>query len=64
MRELVRVRLGEHITVSVEFVPQDVWVGVYWRRRWALLSVWVCLLPCLPIHVERWVARELEEMPF
>jgi len=43
------------------FVPEDVWVGVYWRKylhhdpvfgqRW---DVWICLLPMLPLHVWWW----------
>jgi hypothetical protein len=44
------------------------WVGVYWHwpRSWRaslayldVLHVYVCLLPCLPLHVtvlERWPA--------
>lgn len=46
--------------LQLEFKPQDLWVGAYWRR--ALLErplkgwfyrydLWVCLLPCLPIHL-------------
>ncbi len=43
---------------------QDCWVGVYWKtstqagaaeRR---LDIWICLLPCLPIHVIRWSPRK------
>lgn len=45
--------------MRVEFVPRDMWVGVFWRHSDAITDsgpiraftdVWVCLLPCFPIH--------------
>jgi hypothetical protein len=53
------------VKVGLEFKPQDVWVGVYWKTtrefgaetgdpEQSLVCVrcdmWLCLLPCLPIH--------------
>jgi hypothetical protein len=35
----------------------DGWVGVFWDTmagptgKWATLNVWVCIVPCFPIHV-------------
>ena len=41
----------------LEAKKEDCWVGVFWRREqgdWgSTLDVWVCLLPCLPIHYIR-----------
>lgn len=41
--------------ISIEFKPQDLWIGAYWRRRaiqgHVEYTVWVCLLPCLPIVI-------------
>ena len=54
--------------IGLEWKPQDCWIGLFWRtdrvvggtvseydlvrRDW-----WLCLLPCLPIHVwARWAA--------
>jgi hypothetical protein len=34
--------------VSLEWKAEDLWVGAYWRQG----EAWVCLLPCLPIHIE------------
>ena len=44
--------------MQVKFVPQDFWVGLYWKsktiggfggaRRWKT-TVYLCLIPCLPI---------------
>jgi hypothetical protein len=40
------------ITLRVEWKVQDCWIGVFWRRVGLLgYDWWVCLLPCLPIHV-------------
>lgn len=51
----------------VEWKLEDCWVGVFWKRsppeRTLLLlglpslprvDVWICLLPCLPLHVWWW----------
>ena len=48
----------------LEWKPEDLWVGVFWKQdnsRDSLLvafpfafdryDLWLCLLPCLPIHV-------------
>lgn len=46
------------LNIRLEFKVQDLWVGAYWNvERYgsaAVLHVWVCLLPCLPIHIT-WV---------
>jgi hypothetical protein len=34
----------------LEWKPQDLWVGAFWRRCGNCIDLWVCLLPCLPIH--------------
>jgi hypothetical protein len=55
---------------AVEFKPQDLWVGLFWKRSadpcsyWdeerkrgvclapPRLDVWICFLPCLPLHLK------------
>lgn len=41
-------------SVRAEWVFEDAWLGVFWRREGRCLEVWVCLLPFLPLHFERW----------
>jgi len=36
--------------LQLEWKPQDLWIGVYWKNTPERLDVWVCLLPCLPLH--------------
>lgn len=51
------------LSAAFEFKLQDCWIGAYWKRiesssvscERVQVDVWVCLLPCLPLHVRlRW----------
>lgn len=45
------------------FEPRDLWVGVYWDKRWIyrpferdqpavwVLSIYICLLPVFPLKI-------------
>jgi hypothetical protein len=45
------------VKVRIEFKLQDMWVGVFWKRDVDFitdlreLNIWICLIPCLPIHI-------------
>jgi hypothetical protein len=53
----IRVAAGPF--VRLEFKPEDMWVGAFWRvlhfpsgnREW---NLWICLVPMLPIHIHWW----------
>lgn len=38
--------------IKLEFKLADAWIGAFWARKDNVLHVWICLLPCLPIHVQ------------
>ena len=39
-------------TIVLEFKLQDLWIGVFWKTNdIGLTDIWVCLFPCLPIHI-------------
>jgi hypothetical protein len=55
-------RIGR-LYVELEFIPQDFWVGMFWRRIMCstdegpqplATDIWLCLVPCLPIHLTYW----------
>lgn len=37
-----------------EFKPQDLWVGAFWKRIGNCVDLWICLLPCVPLHISWW----------
>lgn len=50
------------MNIRVKFEPRDLWIGVYWNVThrdllpsplWWRIDVYICLVPCLPIHF-RW----------
>jgi hypothetical protein len=47
------------LRIGLEFKLADMWVGIYWRRGCLELygqryDAWICVLPCLPVHVRWW----------
>ncbi len=36
--------------LQLEWKPQDLWIGVFWINNKFRVDIWVCLLPCLPLH--------------
>ncbi len=58
--------LGLSVRIRLEFKLVDFWVGAYWSTEHLdrlpptmadmerkVSHLWICLLPCLPIHVEK-----------
>lgn len=39
------------VRVRFEWKPQDLWIGAFWKRIGNCVDVWICLLPCVPLHV-------------
>lgn len=42
--------------VRLEFKLQDMWVGLFWKIAdtlylYRLYDFWLCIIPCLPIHI-------------
>ena len=36
--------------LRLEFKLQDFWVGLFWKNTPERLDIWICLIPCLPLH--------------
>jgi len=50
----------KRLKIRLEWKPQDLWIGVFWKQvgnrrdpaQWFVhFHVWICILPCLPVHV-------------
>lgn len=41
--------------VRLELKLQDMWIGVFWKHHKDGIDVYVCIIPCLPIHFETWI---------
>lgn len=41
-----------------EWKPADLWIGAYWKRIGNCVDLWLCLLPCIPLHLSWWWTRE------
>lgn len=37
-----------------EFKLADLWVGAFWRRTSNSVDVWICFVPCVPLHISWW----------
>ncbi len=49
MRIVVRVVKNWHWRIEIKWF--DCWIGVYWKRSIAGIDIYICLLPCIPIHI-------------
>lgn len=55
-RQLIRIWCNDTIGITLEFKLADLWVGVFWKNScslpgFELFHMWICIVPCLPIHV-------------
>lgn len=39
---------------QLEFKLADLWIGAFWKTSGHCFDLWVCLMPCLPIHFSAW----------
>lgn len=40
-------------STHVEWKMQDLWVGLFWKRTRQNFDLWLCFVPCLPLHISR-----------
>lgn len=48
-RPLTRWRTIRNVEWRLECKLVDLWVGAFWTQH----EMWICLLPCLPLHLKR-----------
>lgn len=67
-RRLVRFPEWRGLRITVEWKPADLWIGCYYDvarhgpapRIFAWWDAWICVIPCVPIHLH-YVARRIRE---
>lgn len=52
MKTLAHWQITNRHRLSFEFKLADLWLGAFYARKGDTLHVWVCILPCLPLHLE------------
>ena len=40
--------------VEFEWKPQDLWIGAFWKRQGQCIDLWICFVPCIPLHISWW----------
>lgn len=51
---MIRVYRHGSVWARFEFKLEDFWIGAFWRREAARWDIWVCLIPCFPLHLTWW----------
>lgn len=41
-----------------EWKVEDCWIGAFWRVEGTCTDLWICLVPCIPLHVSWWPTKE------
>jgi len=54
--EISKRRRGWHI--GFEFKPRNLCIGAYWKRIGNCVDLWICLMPCVPLHISWWWTME------
>ncbi len=51
---------SQEMKAKLEFKLQDLWIGAFWKRDHtnSIQHLWICLVPCLPLHIQWKCDRE------
>lgn len=55
--------------IRFEFKIEDFWIGAFWKRTGGMgmeyVDIWICLIPCVPLHLTRarWRIGEEHQIP-
>jgi hypothetical protein len=55
-------RTGDGFRIGLEFKAADLWIGAFWKRDGIWWHLWVCLVPCFPLHLT-WMTRKRLGLP-
>ena len=43
--------------LQINWMPTHCFIGAEWMRGDNCFDIWICLLPCISIHISRWNKR-------
>ncbi len=49
-----RLRFQRDWHAEFEWKLADLWIGAFWKRTGNCIDLWVCFIPCVPLHVSWW----------
>ncbi len=38
--------------MRLEWKLADCWIGAFWKREPGGFHLWICLIPCIPLHIQ------------
>lgn len=53
-------KVFEFYNWQFEWKLQDFWIGAFWKRTGNTVDLWICLIPCVPLHVS-WGWHDLRQ---
>jgi hypothetical protein len=36
--------------LQLEWKLEDMWFGLFWKNTHERIDIWLCLIPCFPLH--------------
>ena len=57
MKKLLTLKTGKGSPsweAFLEFKLADFWIGAFWEQRGNVVNLWICILPCFPLHIVWW----------
>ena len=42
---------GWYVRAEIIIEPRDMWIGLYWKRYPRAIEAYVCIIPCIPLHL-------------
>lgn len=44
------------LSISIQFVPRDMWLGLFTKKELFAWTAWLCLIPCFPVRIRKVVS--------
>ena len=54
---IYEVKIMRDWNIDWKFKIEDFWIGVFWKRDGNCLDMYICIIPCFPIHFSCWGDR-------